>query len=78
MIEVLILHEFTIKTSYGVVDKIWDYGAYDHAFESRSNFFFYFPTQKYFSIQFRSLERFKVLIRVMISDFYMAWRKNFT
>ena len=43
---------------------------------------FYFQTQKYFTILFkfleflRSLDRFKVFIRVIISEFYMAWRLN--
>ena len=46
--------------------------------------FFYFPIRKYFTMQFkffeflRSLDRFKVLIRVIISEFYTAWRKTLT
>ena len=44
----------------------------------------FFSTRKYFTILFkildflRSLNRFKVLIRLIKSEFYMAWRKNFT
>ena len=43
--------------------------------------FFYFSTQKYFTILFkildflRPLDRFKVRIWVIISEIYMAWRK---
>ena len=46
--------------------------------------FFYFSTRKYFTMLFkildflRSLDRFKVLIRVIISGFFIAWRKNIT
>ena len=46
--------------------------------------FFYFSTRKYFTIKFefldflRPLDRFRVRIRVIISRFYMARRKNFT
>ena len=45
--------------------------------------FFYFSTQKYFTIKLkildflRSLDRFKVFIQVIIIEFYMAW-KNFS
>ena len=35
MVKFLILNAFTIKTSCGVADNIWDYGADGHAFESR-------------------------------------------
>ena len=53
-------------------------------FESRAPTHFYFLTRKYFTILFqflellRSLDRFKVLIRVIISEFSMTLRKNFT
>jgi len=48
---------------------------------------FYFPTRKYFTLSYlfiflfefldflRSLDRFKVLIRAIFSEFYMPWRK---
>ena len=44
----------------------------------------FFPTPKYFTILFKfldllwSLDWFKVRFRVIISEFYMAWRKKFT
>ena len=44
--------------------------------------FFYFRTRKYFIMLFkfldflRSLDRFKVL-KVIISDYYLVWRKKF-
>ena len=69
------LHAFTRTISCGVVDKIWDYNELGHAFESRAPNLFYFPTRKYFTILFkfldflRSLDRFKVLIRAIISEF---------
>ena len=46
--------------------------------------FFYFPTRKYFTFYFkflhylRSVDRFKVLIWFIISEFYMALRRKFT
>ena len=42
MIKLLILRAYTCTTCLGVTDKIWDYGAYGHAFEARTNFFFIF------------------------------------
>ena len=42
---------------------------------------FYFPTRKYFTILFkfldflRSLDRFTVLIKFLICEFYMTWKK---
>ena len=66
------------------MDKVSEYYDLGHAFESRAPSLFYFPTRKYFTIQFKfldfltSLDRFEVLIRVIISEFYMARRKNFT
>ena len=46
--------------------------------------FFYFLNWKYFTILFkildllRSLDRFKVLLRVILNEISMAWRENFT
>ena len=71
-----------IISSCGLVETIWGYGERGHAFESHAPPFFYFPTRKYFTIWFkfldllRSLDRFKVLIRVIISEFYIPWRKK--
>ena len=48
MIKLLKLHEFNLTTYSGVADKIWDYGADGHAFESSANFFFYFFNSKIF------------------------------
>ena len=53
-----------------------------HAFKSRAPTLFYFATRKYFTITFkffeflRSLGRYKVLIRVIISEFHTTWRKK--
>ena len=61
---------------------MWDYHELGHAIESCAPTVFYFPTRKFLMILFefldflRSLDRFKILIRVIISDFYMAWKKN--
>ena len=66
------------------MDKICEYHEYGQAFESCAPAIFYFPTPKYFTILFkfvdflRSLDRFKVLIRIISSEFYMAKRKKFT
>ena len=42
-----------ITTCCGVADKIWDFGAYSHAFESRTNLFFYFLREYYLNLFFR-------------------------
>ena len=66
------------------MDKIWDYYELGHAFTSRAPTVFYFSTQNYFTISLkfldflRSLDRFKVLITVIISEFYMACREKLT
>ena len=71
-------------TDCGLVDKIWDYYELGHAFESSALTVFLFYNSKVFydliSIyrHLRSLGRLKVLIRVVISEFNMALRKNFT
>ena len=66
------------------MDKIWDYYELGHAFKSRAPTVFYFSTQNYFTISFkfldflRLLDQFELLIRVIISEFYMAWREKLT
>ena len=60
------------------------YGERGHAFESHAPPVFYFPARKYVTNKFKfldflkSLDRYKVLVRVINSEFYMAWRKDFT
>ena len=81
MIKLLILHAFIKKLVVGLADKVlkpWCGGSCVRIPDQL------FSTRKYFTILFkildflRSLDRFKVHIRAIISEFYMAWRNNFT
>ena len=57
-----ILRVFPYSSFCGLVDKILDFDELGHVFESRDFL--------------RPLDRFKILIRIIISEFYMAWRKK--
>ena len=83
MIKLEILHVFSRYSFRRLVNKIIYYDELGYAFESRAQIvFFYFSNRKIFydPIQISrlpmALDRFKVLIRVIISELYMAWRKN--
>ena len=70
-----IIRVFPHSTSRGLVDKIGDYNESGQAFDSRAPTAFYFSTWKYYTIWIkfldflRSLDRSKVLIGVIISEF---------
>ena len=73
MIKVERLHAFTIITSSGIMGKIWQWYKLSYAFESCEPTLFYFRTGKYFKFLdfLRWSDWFKVLIGVMISEFYI-------
>ena len=84
MIKKQILHAFRKTTSCGIVDKIYSGTRKVMSSNPAQNFLFIFKTRKYLTIEFKffnflgSLDKLKVLIWVIISEFYMAWRNNFT
>ena len=69
--------------TYGVVDKIWEYKRKVMRSIPRTDPLLFFNS-KIFTVLFKFLDflqlldRFKVLTWVVISEFYMTWRKNFT
>ena len=81
MIQIEIDRLFPHTSSCGLVDKIYDSDEWGHTFKYRAPSAFLFFNSKIFYLSFkflnflRSLDRFKVLFRVVISEIYMAWRK---
>ena len=81
MIKLLILHAFTTSTCCGVADKIWDYCADGHAFESRNNFLFIFQLENIlrsnlnFSTTYGRLTDLKSLIGLQSVSFIWLGKK---